>query len=356
MDIAMIKSQNQFKFLLIVLVLLGLLGSVAAAQQPVETKKLAQTGMKFLQVGSSGRQTAMADAFTAAEGYSASMFYNPAGMARLNSNVDLSFGQTKWIADIKHLYGSMAYNLGDLGVFGFSAQYVDYGDIEQTILVDKSVSSQGFIDIGTFKPWAAALGVGYARALSDKFSVGGNVKWVKQDLGDSFVEVTSLIKDVTQADSVKVQKNAQSVLAFDFGVMYKTGFKSLVFGMAVRNFSKEVTYQKESFQLPLTFKMGLSMNMLDMAEIDPASQSLLLVVDAEHPRDYPEQMRIGAEYLFAQMVALRIGYVSPSDEHNLSYGLGLQQAWFGTQLAVDYSYTPFGVFDAVQRISLRFGF
>jgi len=354
----MTKFQNQFKLLLVVLVLLGLLGAVAVAQKTVETKKLAQTGMKFLQVGSSGRQTAMADAFTAAEGYSASMFYNPAGMARLNATADLSFGQTKWIADIKHLCGSMAYNLGDLGVFGFSAQYVDYGDIEQTILVDKTISSQGFIDLGTFKPWAAALGVGYARALSDKFSVGGSVKWVKQDLGDSYVQVATIVKDVNQADSVTgtTQKNAQSVLAFDFGVMYKTGFKSLVFGMAVRNFSKEVTYQKESFQLPLTFKMGLSMNILDIAEIDPASQSLLLVVDAEHPRDYPEQIRVGAEYLFAQMVALRIGYVSPSDEHNLSYGLGLQQAWFGTQLAVDYSYTPFGVFDAVQRISLRFGF
>jgi hypothetical protein len=60
--------------------------------------------------------------------------------------------------------------------------------------------------------------------------------------------------------------------------------------------------------------------------------------------------------VFAQMVALRVGYVAPSDEHNISYGVGLQQAWMGTQLGVDYSYTPFGVFNGVSRLSLHFGF
>jgi hypothetical protein len=139
-------------------------------------------------------------------------------------------------------------------------------------------------------------------------------------------------------------------------MLYKTGFKSLAFGMAVRNFSKEVTFQKESFQLPLTFKMGIAMNVLDFADMDPTSQSLLIAIDAEHPRDYPEQIRVGAEYVFASTVSLRLGYVSPADEYSLSYGIGLQQEWMGAHMAVDYSYTPYKTFDAVSRISLRFGF
>ncbi len=328
-------------------------GNTSSAQQQVETKKLAQTGMKFLQVGMTGRQTAMADAFTAADGYSASMFYNPAGMASMNSAMDVSFGQTNWIADITHRFASFAYRVGDIGTFGLTAQYVDYGEIEATVLVDKTVNSQGYLDVGAIKPWGLALGVGYARSLTDKFSIGANVKLVKQDLGSSFVGSTYNNRTPSIPDSA--QANAQSVAAYDFGLLYRTGFKSLTFGMTIRNFSKEVTYQKESFQLPLTFKIGVSMNVADFFDVEPGSQDLLLVVDAEHPRDYPEQIRVGAEYVFSRTIAFRIGYVSPSDEHSLSYGVGLQQGWLGTQLAIDYSYTPFKVFSNVQRLSLRFG-
>ncbi len=318
------------------------------------TTKLAQTGMKFLEVGSNARETALGDAFTAGEGYSVSMFYNTAGMARLSSTMDVSVGQTQWLADIKHLYGTFAWNLGDWGVVGAMAQYIDYGDIQETILVDKTINSQGFLDVGTFRPWGAVVGLAYARALSDKFSIGGNVKWVKQDLGTSYTTVNSF--SALNSDTNTTQKNAQSVYAFDFGMLYKTGFKSLAFGMTVRNFSREVTFQKESFQLPLTFKMGVAMNVLDLAEIDPASQSLQVTVDAEHPRDYPEQIRLGGEYTFANTISVRLGYVTPADDYTMSYGLGLQQEWLGSHMAVDYSYTPYQHFDAVWRLSLRFGF
>jgi len=105
----------------------------------------------------------------------------------------------------------------------------------------------------------------------------------------------------------------------------------------------------------LTFKIGLSMNMMDLLDVEPGTQDLLLSVDAEHPRDYPEQLRVGVEYVFSNAIAFRVGYVGPTDERSVSYGVGVQQAWFGTQLGVDYSYTPFGIFDHVQTLSVRFG-
>jgi len=326
---------------------------ISQAQQQVETKKLAQTGMKFLQVSTNARQTALGDAFTAADANSASMFYNPAGMARLSSFMDIAFGQTTWIADITHRAGSFAINIADIGTFGLSAQFVDYGIIEATVRVDNTVSPLGYIEVDPVKPYGLALALGYARSLSDKFSVGGSVKYVKQDLGESFVGYSAANAAKKIPDSS--QTNAQNVMAYDFGVLYRTGFKSLTFGMTIRNFSKEVTYQKESFQLPLTFKIGLSMNMMDLLDVEPGTQDLLLSVDAEHPRDYPEQLRVGVEYVFSNAIAFRVGYVGPTDERSVSYGVGVQQAWFGTQLGVDYSYTPFGIFDHVQTLSVRFG-
>jgi hypothetical protein len=344
------KSRTFSQYLILLAMMVTLVSSMTRAQERTDAK-LAQTGMKFLSVGLSARQAALADAFTAAEGNSVSMFYNPAGMARLDGSADMSLGAANWIADIKHYSLSVAMKTGDLGVFGLSFQYADYGKIEATILAN---NSDGFLDVGVIKPNAYAVGLGYARALTDKFSVGGNVKFVRQDLGTGITDAsyTGTAGSYTAATVVSGSKNALDVIAFDFGLLYKTGFRSLTLGMAVRNFSREVKYQKESFQLPLSFRLGASMNVFDLAGFDPEKQSLLVTVDAEHPRDFPEQMKVGLEYVFMEVVSARVGYVGPADEHSLSYGLGIQYQHF----AVDYAYTPFGIFNQVSRFSVRMWF
>jgi len=343
------KSRLVFQHL--ALLAMMILIPLAASAQERKDAKLAQTGMKFLSVGVSAREAALADAFTASYGKSASMFHNPAGMGALEGIADVSLGSVNWIADIKQLYSSVAVKVGDVGVFGLSFQYADYGHIEATVLAN---NTQGYLDIGELKPSAFAVGFGYARSLTDKFSVGGTVKYVRQDLGNGITNAsyTGTAGSVSGVNALAENKNAVDVFAFDFGLLYQTGFRSLTLGMAVRNFAREVKYQKESFQLPLAFRLGASMNMFDLLGFEREKQSLLLTVDAEHPRDFPEQMKVGLEYLFMNTVAARIGYVGPADEHNLSYGVGVQYKL----LAVDYAYTPFGIFDNVQRFSVRMWF
>lgn len=310
-------------------------------------QKLAQTGLKFLDVSADPRAEALGEAFTAVEGNSSSMFFNPACMARLNGVTSVMLARTNWIGEIKHNFGSIAFSPfgGEYGVLGFAVQLVDYGDIIETIR-DGNPAGPGYIELGTFKPTGLMIGAGYARALSDKFSVGGNVKYAQQDLGET-------VNQVVNGEFIKAG-NKTNVVAFDFGILYRTGFKSLNFGMTVRNFSKEVRYQDEGFQLPLTFKIGISFDAVDLLSLDKDVHSFLLAIDAEHPRDYSEQLRIGGEYLFMKTLALRIGYVGPADEHSVSYGVGVKQAFQGFGFGFDYSYTPFGVFDPVHRFGLQF--
>jgi hypothetical protein len=141
---------------------------------------------------------------------------------------------------------------------------------------------------------------------------------------------------------------------FDFGVLYNTGFESLSFGMSIRNFSEEIRYAQESFQLPLTFRIGVSMNTLDLLNMDPDKHSFLLSIDATHPRDFPEQIGIGAEYIFMKMFALRAGYEFPNDEHGFAAGVGFQKDIADFRFGLDYAYTPFGVFGDVHRFSFQF--
>jgi hypothetical protein len=46
--------------------------------------------------------------------------------------------------------------------------------------------------------------------------------------------------------------------------------------MSVRNFSQRVRYEKEDFQLPLTFHIGLSMDVLDFLPGVQGRHALLL--------------------------------------------------------------------------------
>jgi hypothetical protein len=330
------------RILVTALVFFGVVTSGAYGQQ-----KLAQTGLKFLAVTADPRAEALAGAFTAVEGSSSAMFFNPSCMARLNGLTSIMLARTNWIGEIKHNFASIAFSpfSGDYGVLGVAVQFVDYGEIIETIR-DGNPAGNGYIDLGTFKPTGLMVGVGYARALSDKFSVGGNVKFAQQDLGET-------VNHVVNGEYIKAA-NKTNVVAFDFGILYRTGFKSLNFGMTVRNFSREVRYQDEGFQLPLTFTIGISMDVLDLTGMDKEMHSFLLAVDAEHPRDYAEQLRIGGEYLFMKTLALRIGYVGPADEHSVSYGIGVKQVLEGVGFGFDYSYTPFGIFDPVHRFALQF--
>jgi hypothetical protein len=310
-----------------------------------EYKKLAQSGMEFLNVKADAKAMAMAGAVTAIDMGSGSLFFNPAGMANMKSYADVSFSLNKWITDIRHLEVSAAIRPlgGKYGVFGASLQSVDYGDLQWT-MVDLG-QDKGYRDLGQFSPSAIAVGLGYAKTLTDRFSVGGQVHWIRQQLGESILP--------TEVDSVRVTKtNRAEPVSFDFGTLFQTGFKSLAFGMSVRNFSKEIKFSKEGFQLPLTFTMGISADLLDWIGTRGMEHSLVASVDIAHYRSRPEQVMAGLNYTLFSKLSLRGGYVSNEDEDGFSFGVGLGTAG----IAVDYAYTPFGTFDSVQRFTARASF
>lgn len=309
--------------------------------------KIAQTGFQFLSIIPDARAAAMGEAMTTVQGYSNSMFFNPAAMARMNNSFDINLSQNNWIADIKHEAISLALSPseGKYGVFGFSLLSVDYGKIQGTMVWD---NQQGYIDTEVFQPSALAFGLGYAKALSDRFSVGGHIKSTYQYLGKSVIPTS----DTTNT----VDKNFASAVAFDFGTIYLTGWKGLAFGMSVRNFSEEIKYQSEGFQLPLTFKIGISLEMSEWIKALPSTQSFLLSIDATHPRSYTERLNVGLEYKPISILALRAGYLYNYDERNYTAGFGLKKKMGAGLLGIDYAYTPFGVFDNVQRMSIQLAF
>jgi len=322
----------------IILILMLCLNAQGLAQT---NEKDAQTGFQFMSVNSDARAAAMAEAVTTIEGSPTALFFNPAGMARTSTQFDASFNINQWIANIQHNSVGILFSPqdGKYGVFGLSLMSVDYGTLQGTMVWPNAM---GYIDTEEFSPSAFSLGLGYARALTDKFAVGVHLKNASSALGQS----TILKEDSTFATT----KNIANALAVDFGTLFNTGIRNLVVGMSVKNFSQEITYAngEENFQLPLTFTLGISMELFEMMGME-SNQAVHLALDATHPRSHPEQFKFGLEYQPLQMLAFRSGYIMNNDEDGFTFGLGVNYSGF----AFDYALTPFGRFDNVQRFSLR---
>jgi len=315
----------------------------------VGTDKRAQTGMKFLTVSLDPRASAMGGAILAEpRGSSVSMFYNPASMARMANKFHANLGQTQYIVDIDYNSFGVAYKPaeGQYGVFGISLINVDYGDYYRTVRAD---NEQGFLELGTYSPTALAAGLGYARSFADRFSVGAHFKYVYQNLGS---HATS------RSDGGDLQYTDYDIgsLAVDFGILYETGFRSLTIAMNVRNFSQELSYVRENFEMPLEFQIGVSMDVVNLTGFNSDLHALKLGVDAARPRDYVEHLEFGLEYIFMDILSLRSGMQQAAEEQGLSLGAGLQYDIQGLGFSADYAYTDFGIFSNVNQLAVQLYF
>ena len=307
--------------------------------------KLGQTGFQFLSVSPDARAASLAGAMTTVSNFSGALWANPALLAKTDKSFDVMFGLNNWIADIEHSVISLSYQPkgGEYGTLGMHFQYVDYGSVEGTIV---AYNEQGYLDTGIIEPYAYSFGIGYARALTDKFSIGGQIKLAGQYLGPA----TSSFSE--EEENIQQKQMKQTVWAYDFGTYYETGWKSIVFGMSVRNFSEEIKYAQENFQLPLTFSIGASANLMDFLPKYYNIKYLLFTLDAVHPRSHPEYIKTGLELRVFNLLDLRTGYISNIDEADITFGFGIYKFGFN----MDYAYVPYGVFDNVQRFSIRYNF
>ena len=314
----------------------------------VSLNKLAQSTMNFLVVGHSSKASSMGEAFTSTGLGVESIFYNPAGLTDMTGQFEAAVNYTTLIADINYLSGVLAYNLGDYGVVGLHVLTVDYGVIHATSLLTKDEQSfypLGYKDLGEMSNVNAySVGLSYAKAITNQFSIGGNVKIAGQNLGVSYLQ--SGAKD-----------NNATKLVFDAGVLYKTGYKSFRFGMSLRNFSTHITREKIEEQLPLLFTLGAAINIMEVIDENIAKDNeLTLATDFLHPNNYTERLNLGLEYKFMNMISIRGGFQTNRDVASWSVGGGFNTFVADYGVEVNYSFSKMKYFDNVNRISMLFSF
>ncbi len=293
--------------------------------------KVAQSGMQFLKIGVDAEMVGKGEAGISDVKGASAMFWNPAGLAELE-NHEFMFSHNAWIADISMNAAAVAIDLQNLGVLGLNILWMDYGDLLKTSVastIEESVQ-YGYIDEGKFSPTDLAFGLAYSKKVSSQFSFGGQIRYLYENYGSN--KTISVTGAETNTD------NILSAVSFDFGTLYYPGIESLALSMTVQHFSTDLKYEQEAFSTPLTFKIGVSMNLLDF--YDNQSQSrLTLAIDAIHPRDYTERINIGMEYDYLGLFRIRGGYRMNYDEGNFTAGAGIRYSISNTLgMRMDVSY------------------
>ena len=325
----------------------ALVALVGFASGPVHAQKVGTTSFQFLKVMPTARATAMGDAYaTLAEG-SEALFWNPAGLASTTGH-SVTATHIPYLVDTRISSVGYGFSAGKLGQIGVQLQSVDYGDIAETRADRLGFDANGDYNPGltgnTFSPSGFAVGVTYARNLTDRFSTGITAKYVRESLYDGDF-----------ATSNGTVSTATGAALFDIGIQYETGFKSLDIAMSVQNFGPQVAFVDEAFAAPLTFRLGIAGDLIGANGLvqQNSSNRLTVAYDLMQPNDYDQQMQIGLEYTFADVVSLRTGYKVNYDVEGLTFGAGLNADVSGARLGVDYSYGGMGDFlESVHRITV----
>jgi hypothetical protein len=328
-------------------VLITLIISVLLGQSEAQTKLSAQSVMKFLNISIGARAAGMGDSFINNGDDISVAFWNPAGIGQING-FNTMVEMNRWISDVSQYSFVASKDIGDLGVFGVTFTMMDYGEIHGTTIDLVSAGSGAFeyIETGNVSVSNFALGLVYARAISNQFSIGGQVRYVYSGLGSNLIQSTG---------SPEKLDNNLSALAFDLGTRFNTEFKDLTFSMSLRNFSGEVRYPRMSqgYYLPLLFTLGFSIDAAALIFPENVMHSLVVSVNGLHPMDYSEKMNIGAEYGFQKQFFLRGGYKFNYSIESYSTGIGLRYPISNEEyLQFDYSFSAIKYFNGVHRISI----
>jgi long-subunit fatty acid transport protein len=311
----------------------------ARAQIRLGEQREGTTSGQFLKIGVGARAVGLGESFVAVANDPSAIYWNPAGLASMQRQ-ELALSHVGWPGDVN--YEHLTWVLPSRrfgGSFG-----LQFGVLSTNM--DETTELQPFGTGRTFNYYDLVAGMAYARRWTDKLLVGAGLKYVREDLGSD------------------VGGPSTNSILFDVGSIFYLGYGSVRIATSLTNFGPAMrpggnyvspytgeTRTYDGFDPPIMFRYGLAFEPFENAQ-----QRVTTSLEFNQPADNSLQSKVGVEWQWEKMFALRSGYNINADELKLSAGVGIITRIGGTHSTIDYTYTDGGSLGAVNRLSLGFRF
>jgi hypothetical protein len=280
------------------------------------------------------------------------LYWNPAGIAGLQK-FGLGVDYTEWLLGVDFNFLGLVIPHRS-GALGFSVTTFKTGDMDITTPAAPMGTGETF-DAGSY-----AISASYASRLTDRFSIGGTVKYVNE----------------------RILNTTSAGVAFDVGTIYTTPFAGIRLGASILNFGTKLRMEGEDlnvrvdiapgqegnnqsvvgqlvtdeFDMPLIMRIGLSWDAMNSEGV-----RLTAAADALNPNDNANSVNAGLELaLLREKVTLRGGFNDlflGEGTRGLTLGAGLNLIVNGNLgLSANYAYQDIEFFSTVNRFSLSLSF
>jgi hypothetical protein len=265
-----------------------------------------------------------------------SLFWNPAGVAKLDHSVDLTFSHMNYIADIGVEYGAVATKIEGFGSLALSVKALSIGDIPITTTLNPDGTG------AVFAPQMLTAGITYARQLTERISVGVTASYLTETLDKVSASGYAFNAGVSYMDLADINGLSFGLVLSNLGPQMTYSGSGLLVLSTVPNLNRPPTYttlNAASFELPSSFQLGLGYK----PQLDDIN-SLQIAGTFQNNNFSGDEYKIGAEYGYNNMFFARIGYQtspkSQSDDYIYGFtaGVGINYDFEGIGLKVDYAY------------------
>ncbi|TWR30321.1 type IX secretion system outer membrane channel protein PorV [Mucilaginibacter pallidiroseus] len=335
------------------------------------------TVVSFLNIAPDSRSGAMGDAGVALSPDVNANYWNPAKLAFLENNHDLSLSYSPWlrqlVPDVSLAYLSYAHKIDERNSLGLSLRYFNLGSIQ---LID-----QQQVDQGTYRPSEFSLDGSFARKFGNNLSLGLTLRYIYSNYSNG-----------SFGGSSAIQSNAGHAVSAGVSMYYTKPYGNnaiFSFGTNISNIGSKISYSDvgPSYFLPANLKIGAANTWLldDVNKFTVTFDINKLLVPTprfdsngnrisddgvsvpsgifksfgDAPGGFSEEFKEitfspGAEYWYNDLFALRAGYFyenpAKGGRHYATMGLGVKYDVF----KFDFSYLAASQKNSPLANTLRF--
>jgi outer membrane protein OmpA-like peptidoglycan-associated protein len=336
----------------------GLLGVGLLLNAAAAVAQTGQTSMPFLRIEPNSRASSLGNTGVAMADGDHAAFWNPAWLGSI-TQTNISLSRYDWMPELglpfvyHHL--SVSNPINDRS--GFSA-HLTYFDLGQQMATDAAGNN-----LGLFGNYELSTGLAYGRRMSDHWSLGGGLKYLRSSVA------TGQFSGGERIDA------AQGV-AVDVAAAYRTGFRSyrrfdgeFRAGMNLSNMGPGVKYMdsQPAHDIPSNLRFGWA---FEAKSKETPGHRVILSNDITRLMNTTESLPqadlgfierltfgTGAEYWYNDLVALRAGYYTESrangNREYVTLGTGIRYQQFGIDLGYLMSTQAYHPLDNTLRITVK---